>query len=120
MNLWKIYRSADIESATAHNTVSQADKVYRLDTGSLRGTLYRISADEMMLVFANLGPSTNAKVTLDFKKLRMPPGTFAAKVMKISSRNKYSEPAPITVSGGTFQTGDLTRFEVAAFHMKRE
>ena len=119
-NLWKIYRAADLERASRHDTVSQADKVYKLDTANCSGTLYRISEDEMMLVLANLGPSTNAAVTLDFKKLNMPAGDFAARVMKISPGDEYSEPAPITVTNGVFQTGEMSRFEVAAYHMKRK
>ena len=120
VNLWKIYRAADIERATRHDTVSQADKVYKLDTGNMRGTLFRVSADEMLLVLANLGPTTSANVTLDFKKLNMSPGTFIAKVMKIDPRDQFSEPDPITIQNGEFKTGDLARFEIAAYHLKRQ
>ena len=121
VNLWKIYRAADVQGASRHDTVSQADKVYTLDTGNVSGTLYRISADEMLLVLANLGPSTDAAVTLDFKKLRMRSGAFNAKVMKISSRDKFSVAEdPLVVTGGRFKTGEMRRFEVAAFHMKRQ
>ena len=50
----------------------------------------------------------------------MKPGAFSANVMKISSRDKYSKGEAIAVTGGVFQTGDLRRFEVAAFHLTRQ
>jgi hypothetical protein len=119
-NLWKIYRAANLADATVHNTVSRADKVYTLDTGNVRGTLYRVSDDEMMLVLANLGPSTPAKVKLDFAKLAMKPGNFAARVMKIGADGEYADLPAVTAKDGVFDTGEMGRFDVLAFHLKRQ
>ena len=119
-NLWKIYRVANIESAAAYNTVSTAAKVFKLDTSNLCGTLYRVGEDEMLLVFANIGPTTNAKVQVDFAKLGMKPGAFAGKVMRVSSRNEWSEDGTVSARDGAFETGEMGRFDVAAFHLKRQ
>ncbi len=118
-NLWKLYRLTDLESAEAYNTVSTAAKVFRVDSTNLCGTLYKISPDEMLLVFANIGPSTAAKVTLDFTKLGIKPGSFAGKVVRISA-GEWAEGESVAVKDGSFQTGDLGRFDVAAFHLKRQ
>jgi hypothetical protein len=121
VNLWKLYQLADLQNASRHDTVSRADKVFALDTGNVSGTLYRVSNDEMVFICANLGPTTDAKVTLNFQKLAMKSGNFTGRVTKISSRDKLSTlEDPVTVASGTFQTGQLRRFEVAAFHLKRK
>jgi hypothetical protein len=117
-NLWKIYRLADLSSAEAYNTVSTAAKVFKIDSTNLCGTLYKISPDELLLVLANIGPSTSAKVTLDFAKLGIKPAAFAGKVIRVSG-GEWAEGESVSVKDGSFQTGDMGRFDVAAFHLKR-
>ncbi len=119
-NLWKIYRVANLEDAAAYNTVSTAAKVFKLDTANLCGTLYRVSDDEMLLVLANIGPTTTGKVQLDFAKLGMKPGAFAGKAMRVDAAGEWSEKDSVTAANGAFDTGEMGRFDVAAFHLKRQ
>lgn len=119
--LWKIWRSADVASATAYNTLSTATKVFKFDSAGTQGTLYRISKDELMLVVANLGPTADTAVELNFKELNIPEGDFAGKVVRIDATGETSEDAqPAVVKGGKFKTGELGRFGIAAFHLKRQ